>query len=141
MRQITLSHLLSLGVLVSVVGGCAGTQLVPALLDPKQLQTAQPETTQTLNAAAGTLLAGRRITLGSAAFVTRSRVSLEHSLRASPKGRLATGRLLSVPEELRLVRVGRRCELLHSQSQERVALPGIRCVKEPAPILSQNTSE
>lgn len=126
-----MQRLIATAAAIALTTGCASQQAVPAVLDPEQLLNSQPETTQALTTAATELLNGRRITLGMSAFVDHSRLPLERARRNTPKGRLAGGRILQVPEELHLVRIGRRCELVHAKTNRRAALPGVKCIAEP----------
>lgn len=85
----------------------------------------------TLNAAASTLLNGRKVRLAKTAFTNYPKLSVVPAVSNTPKGRLATGRIRVPPDELRLVRVGRRCELMHVATQERASLSGVDCIAIP----------
>ena len=108
--------------LAGVSQGCASQPPLPAVLEQ-----ASPEAHVTLTNAAKRLLNGRSVTFANDAFTRSPRVSLAPAVRNTPNGRLATGRTIRLPDELRLVRVGRSCELLHVNTDQRLGLPGVKC--------------
>ena len=114
-----------IGALVLFAGvsqGCTSQAPLPAVLEQ-----ASPEAHVTLTNAAKRLLNGRSVTFANDAFTRSPRVSLAPAVRNTPNGRLATGRTIRLPDELRLVRVGRSCELLHVNTDQRLGLPGVKC--------------
>jgi len=112
-----------LGLLVFfVAAGCASQAPQPAVI---AVQSA--ETLATLNAAASSLLNGRKVRLAKNAFTRTATLSVVPTLNNRPKGRLASGRTIVLPDELQLLRIGRRCELMHVATKARTPLTGIEC--------------
>ena len=111
---------------IALATGCANQTPQPALiLKPSD------DSLATLNAAASSLLNGRKVQLAQSAFTSGSKVSVVSALNNTPTGRLASGRTIVPPDELRLMRVGRGCELMHVASKQRAPLSGVSCVLEP----------
>lgn len=102
--------------------GCVNQTPHPALIE-------QPSdaSLRVLTKAASQLLEDRKVTLAANAFTQSPVLSLAPAISNTRIGRLATGRVRGLPPELRLVRVGRRCELQHLESLQRVGLPGVNC--------------
>jgi len=118
--------LMACGVLL-LAPGCASQTPQPALIEQLSDGTLTDETLATLNAAASSLLNGRKVRLAKTAFTQHPKLSVGPGRGNTPKGRLALGRTIVLPDELRLLRVGRRCELMHVATEERIPLSGIDC--------------
>ena len=108
--------------LVVFLPGCASQTPRPALID-------QPsnETLATLTAAASSLLNGRTVRLASNAFTQTPKLSVAPGRSNTPKGRLASGRIIVLPDELQLLRIGQRCALMHVATQKQTDLEGVSC--------------
>lgn len=111
-----------------LLAGCVSQTPVPALIEVQsQNAREQKATTQALEVAASTLLNGSRVKFAASAFTQAPRLSLAPAIRNTPQGRLATGRTIVLPDELLLLRIGRRCELMKVATEERAPLPGVAC--------------
>lgn len=121
-------RMLLLGVLgaLSASTGCMSQAPQPALIVAPDARTSAQ-----LSEAANRLLGAGKVTLAPEAFTKRSTLSFAPAIRNTPKGRLATGRVVQLPRELRLLRIGRRCELQNVKNQRTEKLPGVRCKADP----------
>lgn len=115
------------------ITGCVSQTPVPALVQVQpENKRQQNATTQALELAASELMNGSKVKFAPSAFTRTSKLSLSPAIRNTPKGRLATGRVIVLPNELQLLRVGRSCELMKVDTQERIALPGVKCRADEA---------
>lgn len=128
MRRLLASLRVGASVGVLCISGCVSQTPVPALIQVQpDSEPQQKATTKALELAASKLMNGSKVRFAPSAFTQTSKLSLAPAIRNTPKGRLATGRVIVLPDELLLLRVGRGCELMKVATEERIALPGVRC--------------
>jgi hypothetical protein len=98
---------------------------VPALL----VEPTPAQHTALLSAIA-TLMGETPLTIADDALTESSAFTLERPRPAGPVNSTATGRVLGVPERIRLVKIRDACVIIHEPSGARVLIARIQCTAE-----------
>ena len=109
--------ILVLAILLSLGCQANGTEFHHALLP--QLSTDQ---VQELQKVISTATGSTTPRISRTAFADRHVLVLEHVVANTPKGRLATGRTMTMPETFHLLSNGKQCVLLRVSTEQRYPL-------------------
>jgi hypothetical protein len=97
---------------------------------PARLVAVTPESRAELQHAVTEALGGTRVTLADDALTLSSTLTLEHAPPDDAMGRAATGRDMGRPQRFQLLKIGRRCVLVHESDGARAVLTQASCVPE-----------
>ncbi len=107
------------------LAGCRTPQ--PGADLPAVVVNPTPESRAELVRAISAALDGATVMLADDAFTTESGLAIERPPLRDPNGLLAQGRERAVPEQLRLVKSGAQCVLVHQRTGRRYPLSGVAC--------------
>jgi hypothetical protein len=117
-------RLVTAGVAIGLAVAACATEV------PARLVAVTPESRAELQRAVTDALGGTHVTLADDALTLSSILTLEHAPPADPHARATTGRDVGRPERFQLLKIGRRCVLVHEPDGARAVLTEASCVPE-----------
>lgn len=97
---------------------------------PAVIASPSEQTRAELHRVVAAALNGQSVTLADDALTLDSLLTIERRMPSGPQGRVATGRALEAPEQLRLVLRGTHCVLVRQADGAAWELKDVQCIPE-----------